>query len=82
MNWFKDNVYIASWIFPPTVILINFLRSRNKGIKPNTTKNLIMVAFAIALAVSFTPQFDVKARSIAETLVFILVGYLIVSRNE
>lgn len=43
---------------------------------------LIYFTFVTCLAVTFTPTFDNEARSAARSLIFILLGVIIVSRFD
>lgn len=79
MNWFKDHVYIASWVFPPIAIIITLLKKKSAGEHVDLILLFAMVLFCICLGISFTPQFDDKSREWAHNLTTLLIGYILVA---
>jgi hypothetical protein len=81
--WLQHYAYLATWLALPVTLLAGFLQAK----KANFTgvswfRLLIYFTFVTCLAVAFTPTFDNEARSVARSLIFMLLGVIIVSRFD
>ena len=82
MGWFKDHVYIAAWLSPIIGLIGIIVRTpKTTSGDPDWSRILVYLSFLTCLAVTLTPQFDERARSIAGTLLFTGLGFIIVDRR-
>jgi hypothetical protein len=83
MNWLKDHAYLAAWLALPVMIVVAIYQNRtNDFAEIDWSRLLIYIAFLVALGVTFTPTFDEPARTVARTIVFGGIGFLIVDRRQ
>ncbi len=79
MKWLQDNAYLAGWLAIPVAILIAVSQNTTIGIeKFDWSRNLLYLAFLVALAAGFTPSVDEKMRGEAHYVVASLLVFLII----
>jgi hypothetical protein len=79
MNWFKDHVFVATWLGPVIAIVIAIMKGRRTEGRPFDWYRLMMYfTFFLCLAVKFTSQFDESARTFAGTLAYGLLGAILI----
>ena len=82
MDWLKTHVYIAAWA-SALISLIGMILKKPTGSVPlNWSRIMLNVTFLTCLAVAVTPGTDTVVRSMASTLVFVGVGYLIIDSGR
>jgi len=80
--WLRDNAYLAGWLAIPVAIGIAIFQNAKIGIeKFDWSRNLLYLAFLVALAVRFTPTVEKDIRSDAGYLIALLVPFLIIDRK-
>ena len=82
MNWFRDHVYIASWLSPIIVITIAIVKGKGQSERTSTFWLVIDLAFLSSLAVAFSPYFDQQARHFAEFFCLSSFGAILVGKHR
>jgi hypothetical protein len=83
--WFKEHVYLASWISPiiAVIAIILKLRKPDPGGKPtNWTRMLLMILCLTSFPVAVTPTFDSSARDFAKYVFSFTLVAVVVMRGE
>lgn len=82
LNWLKENAYLAAWLALPVAIVIGFFQNQKLGFeKFDWSRNLLYVAFLVALAVKFTPSLAQNMRDEAGYLLIMLTVFLMIDRK-
>ena len=82
MNWLKDHVFLATWLALPVALIIAWVNKRKaEGMAFDWFRFIFYFSFLACLGVAFTPQFDVKARTTANDLIYFLLGAIIVYKG-
>jgi hypothetical protein len=79
VDWLKDYSYLAGWLAIPVAFIVAFVQNKDKKLSEvDWSRLLIYFTFLVAVAATFTPAFDKTARDAARTIVFMILGFLIV----
>ena len=79
MNWLKDHVFIATWMGPVIAIVIAIMKGRRmEGLPVDWFRFVLYFSFFLCLAIKVTPQFDESARTFAGTLLYGLLGAILI----
>lgn len=74
MNWFKDHVYIASWVSMTlsliAILVAQFRNSKTSGRPFNWFRMIGIVLTLTSFPVILTPAFDTTAREFAKYVFF------------
>ena len=82
MDWFKEHVYVASWVSPLIAIAIALVKGKGQSERTSTFWLVIDLAFLSSLAVAFTPYFDDQARSFARTFCMVSFGAILIGKHR
>jgi hypothetical protein len=83
MEWLRDNAFLAAWL-APIVAAVVFLLQENKSHFANVdwSRVLVRFAFLVSLAVVISPKMDHAARLVANTLMFMCLGWIMVDKKQ
>jgi hypothetical protein len=82
LSWLKENAYLAAWLALPVAIVIGFVQNQKLGFeKFDWSRNLLYLAFLVALAVKFSPSFAQNMHDDAGYVLFTLIGFLMLDRK-
>jgi hypothetical protein len=83
MNWLKDHAWLAGWLALPIAILNIFTQLKQSPSKEiDWTWTVIFMTFGITLGITFTPLFDAKSRSFAQTLAMLSFFAILFNRRR
>lgn len=81
MIWLKENVWIAAWLGPIVAVIVFSLEQKKTNFSNvDWSRVLVRFAFLVALALRFTPYFDLVTNATANTLLFMTLGWIMLDR--
>lgn len=83
LAWLRENAYLAAWLALPVAIVIGIFQNAKLGIENfDWGRNLMYLAFLVALGVRFTPSIEESIRHDAGYLMAMLIGFFIVDAKR
>jgi hypothetical protein len=83
--WFKDHVYLASWIsagLAVVALLVNLRKSSLRGTPIDSTRAILMFLCLSSFPAALTPVFDSTARTFAQIVFSFTLVAMLVRRRE